>query len=298
MAEADKFNRQFNKIVNYRVDGDSKTDILRKFAKRWGMRVDSVQRYTSNPESTRYRRIRDKDRQKSVRRIFNRMKREQEGFYYDLIVGQGEKVDVTKYAIEGIPDPPEDFPEVLGDYAYFLNELKGNIWKKSVDIPRILFRTPGRGKRRMGFIKASFLASVESGDETLGVETELMRTSSRAKDSGSTFGDFGDSSLGVRKPSRDLFNTMNLLIKNRYELSEGRGYQIISMIFDPETAKKLYPNIEDASDCKIEILNALATTRIKRDAKGDILFRDSDQRKPRTELVGWKDVSKRLKKQG
>ena len=40
MAEADKFNRQFNKIVNYRVDGDSKTDILRKFAKRWGMRVD------------------------------------------------------------------------------------------------------------------------------------------------------------------------------------------------------------------------------------------------------------------
>ena len=108
MADADIFNRQFKKIVNYRVDGDSKTDILRRFAKRWGLRLDSVQRYTSSPDATRYRRIRDKKRQQSVRRIFNRMKREEEGFYYDLIIGKGEKLNVTDYAINGIPKPLRD----------------------------------------------------------------------------------------------------------------------------------------------------------------------------------------------
>lgn len=296
MAEADTFNRQFRKIVNYRVDGDSKTDILRKFAKRWGLRLDSVQRYTSSPTATRYRRIRDKKRQQSVRRIFNRMKREEEGFYYDLIIGRGEKLNVTKYAIEGIPNPPEDFPEVVGDYAYFLNNLKGNVWKPSVQIPRILFRTPGRGKRRMGLIKAAFLATVQTGDAILGDETILMKTSSRAKESGSTFGDFGDSSLGVKKPKRDLYNTMNLLIQNRYQLSEGRGYQIIRIIFDPKAAMRIFPNMEDAGQCSITIMSALAETEIIRDAKGDIIFRGGDQRKPRTTVKPWKDVSKRLKK--
>lgn len=294
MTEADKFNRQFKKIVNYRIDGDSKTDILRKFAKRWGLRVDSVQRYTSSPDSTRYRRIRDKKRQASVRRIFNRMKREKEGFYYDLIIGKGEKMNVTEYALDGIPDPLEEFPEVLGDYAYFLNDLKGNIWKSTVQIPRILFRTPGRGKRRMGLIKCAFLATVQTGDSILGDETVLMKTSSKASQSGSTFGDFGDSSLGIKKPARDLFNTMNLLIKNRYELAEGRGYQIIRMIFNPKVAQRLFPNNEEANQCSIIIQNAVYDTQVVRNVAGEVQYRQD--RKPRTTIVPLKDVSKRLKK--
>ena len=294
MAEADIFNRQFRKIVNYRVDGDSKTDILRKFAKRWGLRLDSVQRYTSSPDATRYRRIRDKKRQQSVRRIFNRMKREEEGFYYDLIIGKGEKLNVTDYAINGIPKPLSDYPEVLGDYAYFLNELEGNIWKPSVQIPRILFRTPGRGRRRMGLIKCAFLATVQTGDQILGDETVLMKTSSRANQSGSTFGDFGDSSLGVRKPKRDLYNTMNLLIKNRYELAEGRGYQIVRMVFNPKSAQEIFPGNEEANQCSIVIQSALYETELVRNVAGEVQYRAD--RKPRTTIRPLKDVSKRLKK--
>tara|TARA_R100001086_G_scaffold61254_1_gene28362 strand:- start:5032 stop:5922 length:891 start_codon:yes stop_codon:yes gene_type:complete len=296
MAESDIYNRQFKQIVNYRVDGDSKTDILRKFAKRWGLRTDSVQRYTSSPDSTRYRRIRDKKRQQSVRRIFNRMKREEEGFYYDLIIGQGEKLNVTDFAIDGIPDPLDEYPEVLGDYAYFLNELDGNIWKESVEIPRILFRTPGRGRRRMGLIKCAFLATVDSGDNILGSETILMKTSSKASQSGSTFGDFGNSRLGVRKPTRDLFNTMNLLIKNRYQLAEGRGYQIIRMVFNPKAAKRIFPNNEEADQCSIIIQNALYQTKLVRNVEGEVQYRQN--RQPKTTIVPLKDVAKRLKNKG
>jgi len=294
LKRANERTRQFKKIVNYRVDGDSKTDILRKFAKRWGIRVDSTQRYTSSESSTRYRRIRDKKRQRSVASIFNRMKREEEGFYYDLIIGKGEQLDVTEYAVEGIPNPPEDFPDQLGDFAYFLNVLKGNIWKESVQIPRVLFRTPGRGKRRMGIAKMAFLATVDSNDPILGNETVLMKASTKSKESGSTFGDFGDSELGVRKPSRDLYNTINLTIKNRYTLSDSRGYQIIQIIFSPEAAQRIYPNNEEADQCKITIQSALYETQVIRNVANEVEYRKDG--KPRTTYKPLRDTSKRLKK--
>ena len=301
LKRADQRTRQFRKIVNYRVDGDSKTDVLRKFAKRWGMRVDSVQRYTSSPTATRYRRIRDKKRQQSVARIFNRMKREQEGFYYDMIIGKGESIKVTKYAIEGIPNPLSDYPEVLGDFAYFLNILKGNVWKKDVQIPRILFRTPGRGKRRMGMIKATIMVTADDkkGDRL----TEVISISSPVKILGSTFGDFGDSELGVNKPARDLYNVFNITIKNLYEKAIGRKYEFIRIIFDPKVAKRIFPEDERAGELNITLFNALAETEIVRNVAGDPLFRPSDPRNPRTQLkksggyvAGWKDVSKRFKK--
>ena len=121
-----------------------------------------------------------------------------------------------------------------------------------------------------------------------------MSVTGKANQSGSTFGDFGDSELGIKKPARDLYNTFNFLIKERYELAEGRNYRIIRIIFDPKAAKRIFPDDEQTSQCNITIFNALAQTEMVRNVAGEVQYRQD--RSPKTRLVGWKDVSKRLKK--
>ena len=138
------------------------------------------------------------------------------------------------------------------------------------------------------------MATVETGDQVLGNQTELMSVTGKANQSGSTFGDFGDSELGIKKPARDLYNTFNFLIKERYELAEGRNYRIIRIIFDPKAAKRIFPDDEQTSQCNITIFNALAQTEMVRNVAGEVQYRQD--RSPKTRLVGWKDVSKRLKK--